>query len=102
MTTHALGATSTPRLLRIAEDELQRLRGQLALVAAFIHDPTHDPSARHALARLLHLPRPATPSCAADETDSPHVTSARPPTAEPTLPPSRNNSDWVLTPEGTR
>lgn len=58
MTARATPATPAPGLLRIAEDELQRLRGQLATVAAFIHDPAHDLSARRALAHLVKLPQP--------------------------------------------
>ncbi|MFC8201472.1 hypothetical protein ACFUTV_39665 [Streptomyces sp. NPDC057298] len=59
MTTRAARAANAPELLRIADDELQRLRGHMAAIAAFIHDPTHDLSARHALARHLQLPHPA-------------------------------------------
>lgn len=103
MTTHALGATTAaPKLLRIAEDELQRLRGQLASAAAFIHDPTHDLSARQALAGLLHLPQPAIPGRAAPAAQSNDAMPERPPTAELTLPVSRKDSERVLAREGTR
>lgn len=49
---------ATDPALRAAEDELQVLRGRLALVAAFIHDPAYDLTARTALAQSLRLPLP--------------------------------------------
>lgn len=49
----------TAALLKAAEDELQRLRGWIAEVAGFIHDPAHDRDARTALARRLGLPEPS-------------------------------------------
>jgi hypothetical protein len=52
-------ATTDP-LLKSAEDELEHHRKRLALVVAFIHDPTHDRDARIALAQLLGLPGPRT------------------------------------------
>ncbi|MFF3488720.1 hypothetical protein ACFYXC_36435 [Streptomyces sp. NPDC002701] len=102
MTTHAFGTTTTPQLLRIAEDELQQLRGRLALVARFIHDPTHDLSARQALARLLNLPHPAAPGRAPTTTANPDTAPAGRSAPELTLPSSRNDSESVLTTEGTR
>ena len=50
----------TPRsdALRAAEDELQRLRGALALVAAWINNPAHDHKARRSLAKNIGLPAP--------------------------------------------
>ena len=45
-------------LLATAEDDLAILRARLALVAAWIHNPAYDPSARAALARALGLPEP--------------------------------------------
>ena len=52
-------ASRTDTDLRAAEDELARLRAFKALVAAFIHNPPHDPAARTALAQHLGLPAPA-------------------------------------------
>lgn len=51
----------TAELLRVAENELQKLRGLLAETVAFIHDPTHDRDARIALAQHLGLPEPRQP-----------------------------------------
>lgn len=48
-----------PAALRAAEDELQHLRRTLAAVAAWIHNPAYDTSARTALAHTLGLPAPA-------------------------------------------
>ena len=92
MTTRAARATTTPELLRIAEDELQRLRGQLAAVAAFIHDPAHDLSARHALARRLQLPHPAPtgPAVQAAERRG-EIPSPRLPSTIEHMPPSRKD-----------
>jgi hypothetical protein len=50
--------TRQPSALDAAEDDLALLRARLALVARFIHDPTHDRAAREALARELALPGP--------------------------------------------
>lgn len=47
-----------PGALDAAEDDLALLRGRLAIVTRFIHDPTHDRAAREALARDLQLPVP--------------------------------------------
>ena len=47
-----------PDILRAAEDELQRLRTVLSTVARFINNPTHDHTARTALAQALQLPAP--------------------------------------------
>ncbi|MFC8201702.1 hypothetical protein ACFUTV_40935 [Streptomyces sp. NPDC057298] len=92
MTTGRAGATSAPALLRIAEDELQRLRGHMAAVAAFIHDPTHDLSARHALARRLQLPHPAPtgPPVPADGRRG-EIPSPRLPSPIEHMPPSRKD-----------
>jgi hypothetical protein len=46
--------------LTAAENELQQLRGLRAQLAAWIHDPAHDPNARRALAEHLGLPAPRT------------------------------------------
>ncbi|WP_314416178.1 hypothetical protein [Streptomyces sp. DSM 40484] len=95
MTTPGAGATSAPALLRIAEDELQKLRGQLAATAAFIHDPAHDLSARHALARALGLPQPAAgtaPVAPCHDIPSPRL----PSTAETTSSPSRKDPARAL------
>lgn len=51
---------ATDPALRAAEDELQVLRGRLARVAAFIHDPAYDLTARTALAQTLGIPSPRT------------------------------------------
>ncbi|WP_448333539.1 hypothetical protein [Streptomyces sp. DSM 41534] len=48
----------TQAALTAAENELQRLRGLLAAAAAWIHDPTHDITARRALAQQLGLHEP--------------------------------------------
>ncbi|MFJ3699572.1 hypothetical protein ACIPW9_36525 [Streptomyces sp. NPDC090052] len=47
-----------PNLLRLAEDDLALLRGRLALVTAWIHNPAYDDTARRALAQALNLPEP--------------------------------------------
>jgi hypothetical protein len=47
-----------PALLRAAEDDLALLRARLALVAAWIHNPVYDDTARRALAQALNLPEP--------------------------------------------
>ncbi|MBQ0855739.1 hypothetical protein J8N05_47145 (plasmid) [Streptomyces sp. BH-SS-21] len=93
MTTNAAGATShLPALLRTAEDELQKLRGQLAAVAAFIHDPAHDLDARSHLARLLTLPQPAPANRPVPATERHDIPSPRPPsTTQHTPPPSRKD-----------
>lgn len=46
-----------PNLLS-AEQDLAILRGRLAIVTRFIHNPIHDRAAREALARDLQLPAP--------------------------------------------
>jgi hypothetical protein len=51
--------------LRSAENDLQRLREQMARVARFIADPAYDDAARRALAQTLGLPEPALPKGAA-------------------------------------
>jgi hypothetical protein len=91
MTTPGAAATSTPALLRIAEDELQELRRQLAAAVAFIHDPAYDLSARHALARLLQLPQPAAPSPAAPTTEPREIPSPRLAPATEHMPPTRKD-----------
>jgi hypothetical protein len=50
--------TRRPDALDAAENDLALLRGRLALVTTFIHNPAHDRAARQALARLLALPEP--------------------------------------------
>ncbi len=45
-------------LLATAENDLALLRARLALVAAWIHNPAYDTTARTALARDLGLPEP--------------------------------------------
>lgn len=45
-------------LLATAENDLAVLRGRIAIVTAFIHDPTYDDTARRALAQALGLPQP--------------------------------------------
>ncbi|MFJ7990283.1 hypothetical protein [Streptomyces sp. NPDC096351] len=45
-------------LLTAAENDLALLRQRLALVAAWIHNPAYDATARAALARNLGLPEP--------------------------------------------
>ncbi|WP_069874532.1 hypothetical protein [Streptomyces malaysiensis] len=52
--------TDPIRDLRIAEDELQVLRGFKADVVAFIHEPAHDLEARRSLAERLGLHPPRT------------------------------------------
>lgn len=47
-----------PSLLATAENDLAVLRGRLAIVTAFIHNPAHDNTARRALAQALNLPEP--------------------------------------------
>jgi hypothetical protein len=86
MTTRAAQATTAPELLRIAEDELQRLRGQLAAVAAFIHDPAHDLSARHALVRHLQLPQPAPAGPAVPAVERGEIPSPRLPSTTEHMP----------------
>lgn len=49
-----------PSLLS-AEQDLAILRGRLAIVTRFIHNPIHDRAAREALARDLQLPAPEKP-----------------------------------------
>jgi hypothetical protein len=48
-----------PALLATAENDLALLRGRLALVARWIHNPAYDDTARRALANDLGLPEPA-------------------------------------------
>lgn len=48
-------------LIATAENDLALLRGRIALVAAFIHNPTHDHTTRQALAETLGLPHPRRP-----------------------------------------
>lgn len=48
-----------PETLDAAEDDLAILRGRLAIVTRFIHNPTYDATARQALAQDLQLPAPA-------------------------------------------
>lgn len=50
-----------PDALDAAEDDLAILRGRLAIVTRFIHNPTHDHTARLALAQDLQLPAPEKP-----------------------------------------
>jgi hypothetical protein len=50
--------TRRPDALDAAEDDLALLRGRLAIVVTWIHNPAHDRAAREALARDLHLPGP--------------------------------------------
>jgi hypothetical protein len=47
-----------PALLATAENDLAILRARLAIVAAFIHNPAFDDTARRALAQALQLPEP--------------------------------------------
>ncbi|MFK0288292.1 hypothetical protein ACIQVL_48645 [Streptomyces sp. NPDC090499] len=47
-----------PDLLRLAENELQELRGLKATVARFIHNPAIALDIRQNLAQELHLPTP--------------------------------------------
>lgn len=49
----------TADLLRIAEDELQKLRGHMRKIADFIQDDAFDDTARRALAQALGLPEPS-------------------------------------------
>jgi hypothetical protein len=71
MTDHADGYVATlagqltqrhPSLLATAENDLALLRGRLALVTAFIHNPAYDDTARRDLARSLQLPEPTQPA----------------------------------------
>ncbi|MFB9558658.1 hypothetical protein ACFFTP_31320, partial [Streptomyces roseoviridis] len=57
-------STRHTALLATAEDDLALLRGRLAIVTTWIHDPRHDHAARTALAEALGLPtpRPESPS----------------------------------------
>lgn len=48
----------TRAALAAAENELQRLRGLLANIAAWINDPANDPTFCRALATHLGLPEP--------------------------------------------
>lgn len=41
-----------------AENDLAILRGRIAIVATFIHNPAYDHTARQALAQALGLPEP--------------------------------------------
>jgi ribosomal protein S15P/S13E len=50
-----------PHLLATAEQDLAILRSRLAIVATWIHNPTHDHTARRALAQALGLPEPTQP-----------------------------------------
>ena len=50
-------ATRHPDLLS-AENDLALLRGRLAIVTTWIHNPTYDDTARRALAQALGLPEP--------------------------------------------
>ena len=52
--------------LLAAENDLAILRGRIAVVTAFIHNPVYDTTARRALAHALQLPAPA-PAPAAPE-----------------------------------
>jgi hypothetical protein len=45
-------------LLATAENDLAILRGRIAIVATWIHNPTHCADARRALAQALGLPEP--------------------------------------------
>lgn len=47
-----------PSLLATAENDLAILRARIAVVTAFIHNPTYDDTARRALAQALQLPEP--------------------------------------------
>lgn len=49
--------TRHPDLLS-AENDLALLRGRIAIVATFIHNPAYDDTARRALAQALGLPEP--------------------------------------------
>ncbi|MGW4270800.1 hypothetical protein ACWEGQ_00180 [Streptomyces seoulensis] len=50
--------TRHPDLLKAAENELQALRGRLATVTRFIHNPAIAHDIRASLARDLGLPEP--------------------------------------------
>ncbi len=50
--------TRHPALVASLEDDLALLRGRIAIVAAFIHNPAYDDTARRALAQALGLPEP--------------------------------------------
>ncbi|MEV8248142.1 hypothetical protein AB0R01_30870 [Streptomyces rochei] len=45
-------------LLATVENDLAILRGRIAIVATFIHNPAYDHTARRALAQALGLPEP--------------------------------------------
>ena len=45
-----------------AENDLALLRGRLAIVTTWIHNPTYDDTARRALAQALGLPEPTPPT----------------------------------------
>ncbi|MGW7630514.1 hypothetical protein ACWGKO_16490 [Streptomyces griseoincarnatus] len=45
-------------LITTAENDLALLRGRIAIVATFIHNPDYDDTARRALAQALGLPEP--------------------------------------------
>ena len=45
-------------LVASLEDDLALLRGRIAIVATFIHNPAYDDTARRALAQALGLPEP--------------------------------------------
>lgn len=60
--------TRHPDLLS-AENDLALLRGRIAIVATFIHNPAYDDTARRALAQALGLPEP-TPIKTRQETTS--------------------------------
>jgi hypothetical protein len=47
-----------PDLLRIAEDELQELRGSMRKISGFLNNPTIPLDIRQGLARDLQLPTP--------------------------------------------
>lgn len=50
----------TQAALDAAEDELEKARGLIASLAAFINNPTNDPDFCRALAQHLGLPAPRT------------------------------------------
>ncbi|MGW3383290.1 hypothetical protein ACWDCO_24280 [Streptomyces albogriseolus] len=45
-----------------AENDLALLRGRIAIVTTFIHNPAYDDTARRALAQALGLPEPTRPA----------------------------------------
>ncbi|GHB15403.1 hypothetical protein GCM10010330_81000 [Streptomyces tendae] len=47
-------------LITTAENDLALLRGRIAIVATFIHNPAYDDTARRALAQALGLPEPTS------------------------------------------